>query len=59
MAVRVWTELVCRRCASNSEGLFTKGGIRRGQLKGLAKGWGFQNDQAYCPECWMKDNQDG
>ncbi len=53
MAISVWTELVCARCATTSEGVFTSDGrapVKRLKDYARKRGWRFTRDDAFCSQ---------
>lgn len=62
MSFWVWTELVCRGCATTLAGRFTQGPIRRREMKNEATrhGWIFdkESEDWFCATCKRKPRDD-
>lgn len=58
MSFWVWTEIVCRGCASVTAGRFTAGIVRRREMKNEAhrQGWIFdkESEEWFCCDCKRK-----
>lgn len=50
MSIPIWTEVVCRTCATAHNGEFTYSKLRRRSLVDAAKanGWIFKEDECFC-----------